>query len=46
MSVAIPAGRRYGFRTPGAYRFLNYRKDASTYTGAPGTNPVVEIPVP
>jgi quercetin dioxygenase-like cupin family protein len=45
MSVAIPAGRRYGFRTPGAYRFLNYRKDASTYTGAPGTDPVVEIPV-
>ena len=45
MSVAIPAGRRYSFRTPGAYRFLNYRKDASTFTGAPGTDPVVEIPV-
>jgi len=45
MSVAIPAGRRYGFRTPGAYKFLNYRKDASTFTGAPGSDPVVEIPV-
>jgi hypothetical protein len=45
MSVAIPAGRRYGFRTPGAYRFMNYRKAASTFTGAPGTDPVVEIPV-
>ncbi len=45
MSVAIPAGRRYGFRTPGAYKFINYRRDASTFTGAPGSDPVVEIPV-
>jgi quercetin dioxygenase-like cupin family protein len=45
MSVAIPAGRRYGFRTPGAYKFINYRNDASTFTGAPGSDPVVEIPV-
>jgi quercetin dioxygenase-like cupin family protein len=42
MSVAIPAERRYGFRTPGPYRFINYRRDASTFTGAPGTEPVVE----
>jgi len=45
MSVAIPAGRRYGFRTPGAYKFINYRRDASTFTGAPGSDPVAEIPV-
>jgi hypothetical protein len=43
MSVAIPAGRRYGFRTPGPYRFINYRRDASTFTGAPGSEPVAEI---
>ncbi len=42
MAVAIPAGRRYGFRTPGPYRFINYRRDASTFTGAPGSQPVVE----
>jgi mannose-6-phosphate isomerase-like protein (cupin superfamily) len=45
MSVAIPAGRRYGFRTPGAYKFINYRNDVSTFTGAPGSDPVAEIPV-
>src|SRR5438874_552137 len=35
-SVAIPGNYRYGFRTPGPFSFLNYRRDASTYTAAPG----------
>jgi quercetin dioxygenase-like cupin family protein len=42
MSIAIPAGRRYGFRTQGPYAFLNYRRDASTTTLAPGTAPILE----
>ena len=42
MSVAIPANERYGFRTTGPFSFLNYRADASTYTLAPGTEPVLE----
>jgi hypothetical protein len=41
-SVAIAGNYRYGFRTPGPFSFLNYRRDASTYTGAPGSEPVVE----
>jgi mannose-6-phosphate isomerase-like protein (cupin superfamily) len=42
MSVAIPGNYRYGFRTPGAYSFLNYRRDASTYVAAPGSEPIIE----
>jgi quercetin dioxygenase-like cupin family protein len=42
MSVAIPGGYRYGFRTPGAFSFLNYRRDVSTYVAAPGSTPMVE----
>jgi mannose-6-phosphate isomerase-like protein (cupin superfamily) len=42
MSVAIPGGYRYGFRTPGAFSFLNYRRDVSTYVAAPGSEPMVE----
>ena len=41
-SVAIPGNYRYGFRTPGPFSFLNYRRDASTYTAAPGSDPMVE----
>ncbi len=37
MSVIIPADWRYGFRTPGPFRFLNYRSDVSLVTiGAHG----------
>jgi uncharacterized cupin superfamily protein len=42
MSVAIPGGYRYGFRTPGSFSFLNYRRDASLYVGAPGATPILE----
>jgi quercetin dioxygenase-like cupin family protein len=42
MSIAIPGGQRYGFRTTGAYAFLNYRADASTVVTAPGTEPRLE----
>ncbi len=41
-SVAIPADRRYSFRSPGAFRFLNYRRDAATATFAPGSAAVLE----
>jgi quercetin dioxygenase-like cupin family protein len=41
-SIAIPGGYRYGFRTPGPISFVNYRANASTFTGAPGSDPVVE----
>ena len=42
MSVAIPGGRRYRFRTHGPYMFLNYRRDVSNMTIAPGTEPLLE----
>jgi quercetin dioxygenase-like cupin family protein len=42
MSVAIPGDHRYGFRTPGAFSFLNYRRDASTYVAKPGSDPILE----
>ena len=42
MSIAVPGELRYGFRTPGPYSFLNYRRDASLYVGAPGSTPIVE----
>lgn len=41
-SIAIPANRRYGFRTPEGFRFLNYRGDAATATFAPGSTPILE----
>jgi hypothetical protein len=46
MSIAVPKGVRYGFRTDGPFRFLNYRRDVSRYTGVPGSEQVLEtIPV-
>jgi quercetin dioxygenase-like cupin family protein len=42
MSIAIPGGTRYGFRTPAGYAFLNYRRDASTSVGKPGSPPSLE----
>ena len=36
-SVAIPAERRYGFRSTEAFSFLNYRANGSSVTMAPGT---------
>lgn len=41
-SVAIPAGRRYGYRTAGPLRFLNYRRDVSTFVTTPGSEPQFE----
>ena len=45
MSVAIPAGRRYGFRTPGRLQVHQLPPGRVDLHGAPGTDPVVEIPV-
>ncbi|HEX4082919.1 MAG TPA: hypothetical protein VHX40_08150 [Acidimicrobiales bacterium] len=42
MSIAVPGELRYGFRTPGPYSFLNYRRDASLYVGTPGSPPILE----
>lgn len=42
MSVAIPGGRRYGFRVSKRCRFLNYRRDAATATFAPGSPATLE----
>lgn len=41
-SVAISAGRRYGFRATEPFSFLNYRADASTVTMAPGSRALEE----
>jgi quercetin dioxygenase-like cupin family protein len=41
-AVAIPAGRRYGFRSGGPFRFLNYRADVATATFRPGSVPMLE----
>jgi quercetin dioxygenase-like cupin family protein len=43
MSIAIPGDVRYGFRTSGPFRFLNYRRDVSSFVGAPGSEPLVEL---
>jgi quercetin dioxygenase-like cupin family protein len=42
MSIAIPGGVRYGFRTDRAFSFLNYRADVSTVVTTPGSEPHVE----
>jgi hypothetical protein len=42
MSVAIPANRKYGFRTDGAFSFLNYRRDVSTLTMSRDSIPWLE----
>jgi quercetin dioxygenase-like cupin family protein len=41
-TLAIPAGRRYGYRTKGPWEFVNFRSDASWYVGKPGTEPIRE----
>lgn len=41
-TLAIPANRRYGYRTDGPWEFVNFRLDASWYMGAPGTEPIPE----
>ena len=39
MSVAVPANRRYGFRTPGPFRFLNYQPTCRLSRGRRVPNP-------
>lgn len=41
-TLAIPADRRYGYRTRGPWEFINFRLDASWYLAAPGTEPIPE----
>jgi quercetin dioxygenase-like cupin family protein len=43
-TVAIPADRRYGFRTTADWSFLNYRRDMSFMTVDPGQPAVMERP--
>lgn len=35
-AIAVPAGRRYSFRSAEAFRFVNYRRDVSTFRFARG----------
>jgi quercetin dioxygenase-like cupin family protein len=42
MSIAVRANRRYGFRTPAGFRFVNYRRDAATMVRAPDSPPILE----
>jgi hypothetical protein len=43
-ALSIPAGMRYAVRGVGEdYTFLNYRRDTSSYHGADGREPVVEV---
>lgn len=42
MAIAIQGNYRYGFRSIDGFDFLNYRADASLYTGVPGTPPQLE----
>jgi hypothetical protein len=42
VTLAIPANRRYGFRTKGPWEFVNFRLDASWYVLGPGSEPVRE----
>jgi hypothetical protein len=41
-AVAVPRDTRYGLRTPGPYRYLDYRADVSTAVVKPGSEPVLE----
>jgi quercetin dioxygenase-like cupin family protein len=41
-AIAVPAELRYGLRTPGPYRYLDYRADVSTAVVQPGSEPVLE----
>ncbi len=40
--VAVPGERRYGFRSPGPLRFINYRRDISTVVHGVGSEPELE----
>jgi quercetin dioxygenase-like cupin family protein len=42
MTLAIPADRRYGFRSKGPWEFVNFRLDGSYFTGLPGSAPIKE----
>jgi quercetin dioxygenase-like cupin family protein len=41
-TLAVAADRRYGFRTPGGFGFLNYRADGSMQTIDPAEPPILE----
>jgi quercetin dioxygenase-like cupin family protein len=42
MSLAVPRNVRYGFRSDGPFRFINYRPDAAYFVGNPRSEPVLE----
>jgi quercetin dioxygenase-like cupin family protein len=42
MTLAIPRDRRYGFRAKPHWEFVNFRLDASYFTKAPGSTPILE----
>jgi quercetin dioxygenase-like cupin family protein len=41
-AIAVPGTLRYSLRTPGPYRYLNYRADVSTAVVKPRSEPVLE----
>ncbi len=41
-TLAVEAHRRYGFRAPAGFGFLNYRRDASQQTIERGSPPIME----
>jgi hypothetical protein len=43
MTVAIPAERRYGFRTKGAFEFINFRLAPCTVVVRPGQPPKFDL---
>ncbi len=42
MAISVPRLQRYGFTASSDFRYLNYRRDASNFVGAPGSEPVLE----
>lgn len=41
-TIAVPANRRYGFRTKGPFEFINYRRVTPYVVHKPGSEPILE----
>ncbi len=46
MALAVPGDQRYGFRARTDFRFLNYRRDVSTFLRGPQDEPLLETALP
>ncbi len=42
MAISVPNLQRYGFTASSDFLYLNYRRDASNFVGAPGSDPILE----